>query len=379
MSKNKHEYSHAESAKLENFVRIKSEYRQQLGIPAMHLYFALPYLERKGWGLHQPITATYRQLKKAAFLTQKAIKPALEQLDGVLCEVQIGVPIKVGKKATQIRRYTITELLSGKASKKIIDHTPEHAQKIASIMRDRTFVYGDDPECQPYWNPTRTGRITSSRPPVQNDPEKVRAANLKRGCAEDEVLIHCDIERAEPTVIQHLSGYTFESDPYELAESLLNVPRSEAKGKVNMLAYCEYAVRVVRHWPKDAQAAFMPYAEALDTFKVKLWADTKPQGRSRRFVTTLGGSRVYAETGGSHHRGSIFNWVVQGTVADIINEASLRIIDGEEVEGDWRFCFQQHDSVYVIGKKKHAPTIAKMIEQAGEGLGIALKMKMEVF
>lgn len=379
MPPKKKPYDHEAADKLENYIRMKTEYRQQLGTPAMHLYFAIPCLERIGLGLCQPITATYKTLRETAFLTQKAIKPALEKLDDVLCEVEIGAPIKGGRKATQLRRYTLAELMAGKVSKKIIDHTPEHAQRLARIMKGRTFVYGDDLECQPYWNPTRTGRITSSRPPIQNDPEKHRVENLQRGCGKGEVLIHCDIKRAEPTVIQHLIGYWFEEDPYALAEHVLDVSKSEAKRRVNMLAYCEYAARVVKHWPPAAQEAFMPYAEALDTFKLKLWADTKPQGRSRRFVATLGGSRVYADTGGNHDRGTIFSWLIQGTVADIINEASLRIIDGEENEGDWRFCFPQHDAVYVIGKKEHAPIISSTILQSAKDLGIALKIKMEVF
>lgn len=375
----KYEYDHIKATKLENFVRMKTEYRQQLGIPAMHVYFAISYLEQKGLGVCQPTNATYKQLREAAFISQKAIRPALEKLNGVLCEIKIGTPIKGGKKATIIRRYTLAELISGKASKKIIDHTPKHAKQLAKIMKKRTFVYDADSECNPYWNPTRTGRISSSRPPVQNDPPRQRIANLKRGCGKGESLIHCDIERAEPTVIQHLIGYVFESDPYELAIRLLDVPRREAKKKINSLAYCKDAVRVVEYWPKAAQEAFMPYAEALDSFKSNLWKDTKPKGRARRFVITLGGSKIYAETGGDHHRGTVFNWMAQGTIAEIINKASLHIIDGEEVEGDWRFCFPEHDAVYVIGKKTDAPTISTMIEQAGKEVGINLKVKTEVF
>ena len=123
----------------------------------------------------------------------------------------------------------------------------------------------------------------------------------------------------------------------------------------------------------------MPYAKALDGFKDRLWEETKPPGRARRFITTPGGYRVYAETGGKHNRGAIFSWMVKGTIAEIINTASMNIIDGEEVEGDWRFCFPVHDAVYVIGKKKHAPVIASTIQEVAKKLGIGLKVKTEVF
>ncbi len=377
MSK-KRDYNHAESAKLENFVRLKKEYRQQLGISSMRLYLALSYLEQKGLGLCEPITATFPELREASYLANDTLGKALGLLNGSLCEVKKGTPIKDGKQATQIRRYSLKELRSGKASKRLKNYTPEHAQQLAKWMNNRTFVYGADSECQPFWNPTRTGRITSGRPPVQNDAEAVRVANLMAGCTEGECLIHLDYRRAEPTVIQHIIGYTFDNDPYDLVQSLLVISEKEAKRQVNLLAYCEYAVRVVKHWPKEAQEVFMPYAEALDSYKSKLWKETRPAGRARRLVETLGDSKVYAETGGKHHRGTIFSWKVQGTVADILGNACSNMIDGEEVEGDWRFCFPVHDSAYVIGRMEHLPTLKRMMEDAAKEVGLELSVRVEM-
>lgn len=375
----KKNFDHEGADLLENYVRMKSEYRQQLGIPAMRLWHDLEYFEKRGLGLCQPVTATYKDLARITYLSSDSIKKALTRLKGVLCEVEIGTPIKGGKKATQIRRYKISELKSDTRAKRIIDYTPEHALRLARALKDRTFVYGPDMECNPYWNPTRTGRITSSRPPVQNDPEKVRIDHLKKGCGKGEHLIHCDFVRAEPTLIQQLIGYTFDEDPYELATHLLGLPEREAKAKVNMLAYCEYSAAIVKHWPIKAQEAFMPYAEALDSFKGKLWKASKASGRARRFVVTLGGSKIYADTGGKHNRGTIFNWVIQGSISDVVNVASLRIIESEEIDGDWHFCFPEHDAVYVIGKKSDAKAIKRIIEQTASDLRMSLKVRTEVF
>ena len=76
-------------AKLGSYVRLK-KYSQGLGNSAMHLYFALSYLEQRGLGLCKPITANYRQIAAAAFLSPTGLKKQLKELSGVLCDERPG-------------------------------------------------------------------------------------------------------------------------------------------------------------------------------------------------------------------------------------------------------------------------------------------------
>ncbi len=106
---------------------------------------------------------------------------------------------------------------------------------------------------------------------------------------------------------------------------------------------------------------FMPYAEDLTAYKEKLWAIGKPRSKKRRFVNTLSGRKIEADRGKAAYRGQILSWQIQGTVADILNAACLKIIEQEPSKG-WKLCFPEHDSVYVIGAPEHAEEIGKLLE-----------------
>jgi len=69
----------------------------------------------------RPPLGQYSTLAKASFHTASNTKTLLNELAGVLCEVKIGTPIKNGKKAAQIRRYTLNELMNSELKRKLID------------------------------------------------------------------------------------------------------------------------------------------------------------------------------------------------------------------------------------------------------------------
>ena len=98
-------YDYPAATKLENYVR--KRYWNQLSPGELSFYCnAFPHLERSGLGLCAPITASYKDMAKAGFRDPSRIREVLAALEGVLCEVLIGSPIKNGKCATQIRRYS---------------------------------------------------------------------------------------------------------------------------------------------------------------------------------------------------------------------------------------------------------------------------------
>ncbi len=366
-----------QAAKLENYIRGKS-YRQHLSNSALHLYFALPHLERKQLGLCAPITANYKTLAKTAFLSAPKLKKPLQELNGILCEVETGHPIKGGKKATRIRRYSLPEIMNGETKRKLIDFEPPEALRLAALLNSRTFVYGENPVCKPFWNVSKTGRITAARPAVQNHSPEKRIENLCAGLRPGQVLISCDYKAADPTVLQTATGYHFKSDPYALLAKLNGTDRDSAKNKVNMLAYAKSAVRIVKHWTPEAQAAFTNYAEALDHYKEKLWIAGKPKNGQRRFVHTLGGSKILSDKGDPPNGGTILNWHIQGSVADLINAACFKITE-LEASKHWKLCFPEHDSVYLIGTPEQAAEVAARLETEAQRLNLPLTTKTETF
>ena len=375
MGKGKYDYTANKS--LNDYARQK--YRNHLSNGALQIYLlAMPYLEQKQSGFCQQVTANYDKIGQAACKDYSGLRKPLLELQNVLCEIQIGKPIKGGKKATILRRLTLSELKEKKRKSKIIDKSPAHAKKLSEILENRPFVYGDKPECKPYWNIAKTGRVISNRPNVQGDSKKERIKNLRCGLQKDHILFDLDIKQAEPSIIQQVLKYKFDSDPYDLLANIRGVDRKKAKSEINMLAYAKSAVEIVQHWPANAQELFEAYAEALDKYKAKLWESGRPIGKQRRFADTLGGSRISADRGQRNHKGRVFNWRIQGTVADIINSASLEIIQREKTEG-WMLLFPVHDSIYVVGKIQQSEELKQVIVRKAKDLGLDLSVDVKSY
>jgi hypothetical protein len=367
-----------EAVKLENYIRRR--YREQLGNGVLSFYFcAFQPLERAGLGLCQPITATYPELAAVGFRNPSRIKEALTAISGVLCEVLPGSPIKNGGKATTLRRYSLTELMNDEPRRKLIDPAPAEARELAEFLYSRTFAYGKEPACRPSWNVLKTGRVQSRKPNVQGDPENKRIKNLCAGLQPGQVLIYADYKQAEPTIIQNAIGYHFEADPYQTAADLLGIDRDSAKPKVNQLAYFPDSKAALRFWQcPPAEAVFLPYVEALTAYKEKLWTAGTPHGKQRRFTNTLAGRKIEADRGKAAHRGQVLSWQIQGTVADILNAACLKIIE-LETSKHWKLCFPVHDAAYVIGTPEQAVEIGQIMEAEAARLRLPLTVKVKTF
>jgi len=364
--------------KLENYVR--KRYQNQLSNGALTFYLcALPHLERAGLGLCQPITADHRKLAKAGLKDKGSVTGFLKQLDGVLCEVLPGSSIKNKKEATCLRRFSLPELENGEPRRKLIDYTPADAKALADLLNSRTFIYGTAPACRPFWNVLRTGRVQSSKPHVQGDPETKRTESLCAGLQPGQVLIYADYKSAEPTITQKAIGYAFEADPYQTAADLLGIDRDSAKQKVYQLAYFPSSKAALSFWNNpEAEAAFTDYAAALTGYKERLWTIGKPHGKRRRHVHTLTGRKIEADRGNAPHRGQVLSWQIQGTVADLLNAATLKAVELEQSE-KWRVLFPVHDALYIAGTPAQADTLRQLMEAEAQRLKLPLTVKVQTF
>jgi len=91
---------------------------------------------------------------------------------------------------------------------------------------------------------------------------------------------------------------------------------------------------------------FPEYFSKVDELRAKLRTDNK------RYVITKTGTRIDCPTGRKLHKGVLLSYLAQGTIADFINKAALKIISLEKIKG-WRLVAPCHDGLYVICKPVH--------------------------
>ena len=378
-NQSKQPYDYPNCVKLHDFVRSMG-YRKTLNNTALHIYFAgMPELERMKTGLCQPTSATYKDIAEYSNISIPGIKDALIQLNGSLCEIDIGQSLKAEKLATRFRRYTIQDLKNGKSYQKLKNERPQPALDLQKILTDRPFIYGNT-SIKPSWSVGQTGRLYSRSPQVQGDSKNTRQQNICRGLLQGEVLFDLDYKRAEPTVVQHATSFSFASDPYDLLSDIRHITRDEAKTELNKLNYSPIdPVKIIEQWSPVDQAKFMPYAEAIHQLREKLWTDGAPQGKGKlHFVKTLCGSIIEAERGKPPHRGQILSWYAQGTIADILNSVCLEVIKAEPHKG-WRFVFPMHDAAYIIGKPEHESELKEIFLKMPQKFGINLEVDVKKY
>ena len=110
------------------------------------------------------------------------------------------------------------------------------------------------------------------------------------------------------------------------------------------------------------------YVEKLADYKAMLFATS----RRTRTVTTLTGRSMVAEKGRHIHAGIAMNWRVQGTIADIVNDACLRLLDCASV------IVPVHDAVYAVLPVDKAGLIDETITEKVREIGLSLQIKVEL-
>lgn len=335
--------------------------------------FGLPFFERKQNGLSKPVTASHKDISRYLRMSRPTVSKALMDLRKTgFIEYVVGESSEKSKTASMIRRRTFEEIKTGEHKFQLSDWTTPDARKLADIFNSRTFVYGNDFECKPYCSPTKTGRITSRQPNVQGDSAKLRFSKLMQGLKPGEKLFCVDCIQAEPTILRHIlrdRGFKFPPAPYEELAKILDIDRNEAKKRFNSLSYSKSAIAIVNHWPELPDGHYIwRYAEALDSLKSDLMK------APRKHVTTLGGNIIGKQEGEvDFHRGKLLNWLIAGTLSDIVNSAILEIIERERDEG-WMFLFQVHDGIYIKSKNKNAgDKIIEIIKRHSKALGIRME------
>jgi hypothetical protein len=372
----KKQYNYYENDKLNKYV--KQQYKNMGKSLLLYLY-GLHELEKQQCGLCQPITATHEKLANNSFLSAPTIgKYLLSLWQAGLIEYIPGEQGKRTGNASRIRRRAIKEL-TGNLAIQLTDYTTATAKQIADILNNRTLNFNSE-VITPLYNPKRTGRIYATGILV-NKPEKYLKDNLSRGIPAGQYLFYTDYSKAEPTILKHrLEQRGFKAicdDPYKLLSEHLKITRNEAKSKVNSLAYSESAMAIIKHWALPADHYFNRYAKALDQYKDYLWElGTPVKNKKRRHCRTLGGTLIEKNKSESIHKGKLLNWQIQGTVAEVMNNVILEVINLEK-EKNWTFLIPVHDAVYIKTDYDCKDEIVEIMERNAKKLNIPLKVKAE--
>jgi predicted transcriptional regulator len=333
------------------------------------LFLCLQMIEKEPC---EPVTMKLQDIAKIIPFDRGNLSKQLKRLkEHGLIDYEAGEPLKRGGLATSFKRLTINEIESGKMNQKIKKEKMTSAVELSKILQTRDILWnGEKKKLTP--SISRTGRIYTS---LSNAEKKDRVENLLCNLKENEILIEVDYKQAEPTVILKSIDYQFSfSDPYNELARAENISRDEAKKKMNSLSYIEGSPsKMILQWKDRSKELLSEYAEKLEAKRDELWEISKAKPRGSK---TLTGHFIKAVKGDEIHKGTIFNWCIQGTVSDILNISCLEVIRQEKNHG-WKLLYPLHDSAFIICKKDDPEKIKKIFEDTANLKNIPLKVEVK--
>ncbi|MDD2955866.1 MAG: DNA polymerase I [Oscillospiraceae bacterium] len=255
---------------------------------------------------------------------------------------------------------------------------------------------------------TRTGRISSLEPNMQNIPVRTElGSNMRRfftarpGC----VLVDADYSQIELRVLSHMAGdqnmqeafLTGEDIHTNTAAQVFGLPplyvtplmRSRAKAVNFGIVYGISAFSLAQDIGVSVAEADSYIKDYLKTFSgVKRYMeDSVAYGKEHGYVATLFGRRRYLpELASSNHNLRSFgervamNMPIQGTAADIIKIAMVRVHRELERSGlDARLILQVHDELIVESAEKDGPAVCELLRREMEGAAqLAVPLTVDV-
>ncbi len=253
---------------------------------------------------------------------------------------------------------------------------------------------------------TRTGRISSLEPNLQNIPIRTELGSRMRGffvAKEGFTLVDADYSQIELRVLAHLSGdenmisaFTGGTDIHtQTASQVFGVPedfvtsqmRSRAKAVNFGIVYGIGAWSLGENIgvpTKEAQQyidSYLSHYSGVDRFMKESIESAKKCGYA---VTSYGRRRYLPELSSSNFNLRSFgervarNMPIQGTAADIIKLAMVRVENRLEAEKlDAKLIMQVHDELIVEANENCAQKVADILKEEMENAA-SLSVPMEV-
>ncbi len=335
------------------------------------VYRALQSLESQQDGWNKDVVANHRTLARCAKISRNTAGKVLERLKSAgLIKYTPGSKTYADRLASRIRRLSIREL-----KEKQQQERPEH--KLATILSKRPIHYGRK-IVRPKYCVAITNRLYANGKPSAPDEEKFpnvqshkkqRPKRLAAGCKDGEVLIELDFSAAEPSVIAQRLGY--EKDGYQIIAEAEGRDCDAVKKFFYAVVYARStATAKAKHYGIKSPAG-LAFIAKVDALRDQL---RRPNGKPVRSVTTATGTLISAEPG-KVFKGTLLSYYAQGTIADFVNRAALKIIELEKSKG-WRLVIPCHDALYIIGKPEHERELAEIMLAETEGGGLSMRLKV---
>lgn len=348
-------------------------------------------IRKFGEDLQEKIGETESRIYELAGEEFNILSP--KQLGIVLFE-KLGLP---AKKKTKSGYSTSADVLEDlRSAHPVIDEILEY-RKLTKL--NSTYVEGllsalaPDGRVHTRFNQkeTRTGRISSLEPNLQNIPIRTELGSRMRGffiAADGNVLIDSDYSQIELRVLAHLSkdenmcsAFINGTDIHtQTASQVFNIPeefvtssmRSKAKAVNFGIVYGIGAYGLGENIGvgyKEAQEyinSYLSHYSGIDRFMHDAIDKAKSEGFA---VTDYGRRRYLPELSSSNHMLRSFgervarNMPIQGTAADIIKIAMVRTYKRLREEGlDARLIMQVHDELIVEASEADAPRAEEILK-----------------
>ncbi len=253
---------------------------------------------------------------------------------------------------------------------------------------------------------TATGRISSTEPNLQNIPVRMELGRLIRKVfipKDGFVFVDADYSQIELRVLAHMSGDENLINAYRQAEDIhritasqvFHVPfeevtplqRRNAKAVNFGIVYgissfgLSQDLSITQKEAKEYIARYFETYPGIKEFLDGLVAQAKEQG----YVTTMfGRRRPIPELKSSNFMQRSFgervamNSPIQGTAADIIKIAMVRVHDRLQEEGlESRLILQVHDELLVEAKREEVPQVERILREEMEQAA-SLKVALEI-
>lgn len=352
-------------------------------------------------------TAGIKQMGKRLESTLNELQEGIYTL--AICEFNINSPKQLGevlfeklglpcKKKTKSGYSTNAEVLEGlQGEHPIIELILEYRKlgKLKSTYCDGLVTFADkNGRIHSTLNQTetRTGRISSLEPNLQNIPVRTpEGRELRRffKATDGYTLLDADYSQIELRVLAHIADDPRMKDAFlsgadihlSTAASVFGLPesmvtpimRSRAKAVNFGIVYGIGAfslakdIGVTRKEASDYIKGYMQNFSGVADYMDKVVADAKDNG----YVVTLFGRRRYLpELTSSNGMLRAFgervarNMPIQGTAADIIKIAMVKVHDRLECEKlDARIIMQVHDELIIEAREDVADYVAKLLTE----------------